>query len=266
MILAHTRTVFWPGSLLKPDLDGLVPCPHGDRSGYRLGEVFLKAAWASGSDLGCCGRTDSRRKPSAANCLPTVRSCRVTPNSTVMRACRSRRRQRTTPSFSASGPASTHAASVVICSGVSRRGRCGTVRFISPARPSALVRCTRSAGKPSPGRFPDPPHRSVWRSMPQVLAACSRSFAIATRTHGATIAHPEPAQSPASAAPPARPASCPQQNQAPSSLTPSARPQSLPWQPPRVEVPLIQTSSAKGIPKESSPKPVGITAYQSPSL
>ena len=26
--------------ILEPDLDGVVPCPRGDRSGYRLGEVF----------------------------------------------------------------------------------------------------------------------------------------------------------------------------------------------------------------------------------
>ena len=37
--------------------------------------------------------------------------------------------------------------------------------------PSVLYRCIRSAGKLSPGQFPDPPHRGVCRSIPQVFAA-----------------------------------------------------------------------------------------------
>ena len=40
MILAHTRTVFCPGSLLKPDLQRLVLRRLGDRRSYRFGEVF----------------------------------------------------------------------------------------------------------------------------------------------------------------------------------------------------------------------------------
>ena len=55
---------------LEPDFEGLVPCPRRDRRRTRFGEVFLNAA--SGSDFGCCGRRDSRKKPSAANCLPTL--------------------------------------------------------------------------------------------------------------------------------------------------------------------------------------------------
>ena len=74
-----------PRFILEPYFQRLTLRSLRDRRSYRLGEVFLNAAWASGSDLGCCGRTDSRRKPSAANCLPTVRSCRVTPNSAAMR-------------------------------------------------------------------------------------------------------------------------------------------------------------------------------------
>ena len=72
--------------ILEPYFQRLTLRSLGDRRSYRLGEVFLNAVWASGSDFGCCGRTDNRRKPSAANCLPTVRSCRVTPNSAAMRA------------------------------------------------------------------------------------------------------------------------------------------------------------------------------------
>ena len=63
-----------PCFILEPDLQRLAPCPRGDRRSYRFGEVFLNAACAPGSDFGCCGRTDSRRKPSAASCLPTLRS------------------------------------------------------------------------------------------------------------------------------------------------------------------------------------------------
>ena len=66
--------------ILEPDLQRLVPCPRGDRCRTRFGEVFLNASCAAGADFGCRGRTDSRRNPNAASCLPTVRSCKVTPN------------------------------------------------------------------------------------------------------------------------------------------------------------------------------------------
>ena len=98
---AHARFI------LEPYLQRLVPCPRGDRGGCRCGEVFLNVSCAWRSDFGCCGRTDSRRNPSAANCLPTLRSCNSTPNSAAMRCCKSRCRQRTTPLRDGSGPAST---------------------------------------------------------------------------------------------------------------------------------------------------------------
>ena len=85
-----------------------------------------------------------RARPTAAGnpalpvAWPTRHSCRTTPNSAARRCCRSRRRQRTTPSRARSGPASTQAASAASWSGANRRGRCGTLRFASPARPSAL--------------------------------------------------------------------------------------------------------------------------------
>ena len=44
------------GSLLKPDVQRLVPRLRRESRRYRLGEVFLNAACASGSDFGCCGR------------------------------------------------------------------------------------------------------------------------------------------------------------------------------------------------------------------
>ena len=69
------RTVFLPGSLLEPDLDRFAVRGLRNRRRTRFGEVFLNASCAAGSDFGCCGRTDSRRKPSAASCLPP-RTCR----------------------------------------------------------------------------------------------------------------------------------------------------------------------------------------------
>jgi len=68
-----------PRLVSKPDLQGLAPDVFREGVGYGRGEVFLNASWASGSDFGCCGRTERRRNPSAANCLPTVRSCMATP-------------------------------------------------------------------------------------------------------------------------------------------------------------------------------------------
>ena len=79
------RTVFRPGSLLKPDLQWLAVRVVWQGIGYARGDVFLNVSWVSGSDFGCCGRTDSRRNPSAASCLPTVRSCIVTPKRSSIR-------------------------------------------------------------------------------------------------------------------------------------------------------------------------------------
>ena len=73
-LLSDTRFV------LKPDFDRLAARRFGDDGGNLIGEVFLKASWTAGSDFGCRGRTDSLTKPSAFNCLPTVRSCITTPN------------------------------------------------------------------------------------------------------------------------------------------------------------------------------------------
>lgn len=65
---------------LEPDFKRFVPCPRRERRSYRLGEVFLNAAGAAESDFGCCGRSESRRNPGAASCLPTRHSCSTTPN------------------------------------------------------------------------------------------------------------------------------------------------------------------------------------------
>ena len=50
-----------PCFILEPDLDGLALSCLRDRSLYSRAEVFLKASCASGSVLGCCGRTESLR-------------------------------------------------------------------------------------------------------------------------------------------------------------------------------------------------------------
>ena len=93
-----------PRFILKPYLQGLAAGCFRQGCFYLCGEVFLKASCASGSDFGCCGRADRRRKPRLANCLPTVRSCMVTPKRSSILRFRSMRRQRTTPSVSGSGP------------------------------------------------------------------------------------------------------------------------------------------------------------------
>jgi hypothetical protein len=49
------------GLVLEPDLQRSPTDGLGDRSGYRLTEVFLKASCASGSVFGWRGRTESRR-------------------------------------------------------------------------------------------------------------------------------------------------------------------------------------------------------------
>lgn len=71
--------------------------------------------------------------------------------------------------------------------GISRRGRCATVRFTCPSGPSALSRCPRS--------------RSVRRSVPQVAAAVARSTASGT----GAIAGIRRAPRPSCARPAARP-------------------------------------------------------------
>ena len=54
-----------PRFILKPHLQRLAPSMFRQRVGYPRGEVFLNVSWVSGSDFGCCGRTESRRNPSA---------------------------------------------------------------------------------------------------------------------------------------------------------------------------------------------------------
>ena len=83
----------------------------------------MNAACASGSDFGCCGRDLQTPETQCRQLLATLRSCRTTPNSTAIRRCRSRRRQRTTPSRTRSGPASTQAASAASLNPGRKRGQ-----------------------------------------------------------------------------------------------------------------------------------------------
>jgi hypothetical protein len=92
-----------PCFILEPDFDRLAST-FAERFLGDDCEVFSKASWAAGSYFGCCGRTERRRKPSLRSNLPTLRSCRLTPNSAVMRLRRSTRRNLTTPSRARSAP------------------------------------------------------------------------------------------------------------------------------------------------------------------
>ena len=50
-----------PCFILEPDFEGSAPRGLRDRNLYRLAEVFLNGSCATGSVLGCCGRTESLR-------------------------------------------------------------------------------------------------------------------------------------------------------------------------------------------------------------
>lgn len=50
-----------PCFILEPDFERSASGRLGDRRRYRLREVLLNAVCAPGSDLGCCGRTESLR-------------------------------------------------------------------------------------------------------------------------------------------------------------------------------------------------------------
>jgi hypothetical protein len=55
-----------PCFILKPDFQRFALRRLGNRRLYRRAEVFLNVSCASGSDFGCCGRTESLRYPNAA--------------------------------------------------------------------------------------------------------------------------------------------------------------------------------------------------------
>ena len=209
------------------------PCPLRDRGGYRFGEVFLNAACACGSGFGCCGRNDRRRKPSAASCLPTLRSCNATPDAVAMRCCKSLRRQGTTPSRSGSGPAST-------------QGRkFGQLLGCEPPGP-VRHRPVHQPGEPRGVVAVHPVARAVWRSIPQVAAAVARPTPASTsaitsirRAARASFVRPAAARNSAAVR----------------SLRVIA---TLPCPPPSRVDALSQSSNALGIPNESREGAVGI--------
>src|SRR4030088_904627 len=104
------QTVLLPDAhlILEPDLDRRCrrKCIHNlcDQSG----EVFLKAAIACASCAGCNGRALICEKPSRLSWRPIAAVDRSTPNWMPRTRCKSTHRQRTTPCFSGSGPASTN--------------------------------------------------------------------------------------------------------------------------------------------------------------
>lgn len=128
---------------------------------YEAGKGFLKVCCASRSVFGCSGRTDRRQKPCLVRYFPIVRTCSLTSNSSSTRACKATQRHRTTPSFTGSGPASTHATNCACCLGDNRGFAPLPFRSDNPSMPSALKRCAQS--------------RSVCRSIPLLRAAVSRS-------------------------------------------------------------------------------------------
>src|SRR5258708_2289127 len=171
--LARSRALFGPlvdqtvllsntHLILEPDLDRRCrrKCIHNlcDQSG----EVFLKAAIACGSCAGCCGRALICEKPSFLSTRPIATVDRSTPKRCPRTRCRSAHRQRTTPSFSGSGPVSTSSRNTSRCSADNFGRRPVGLTLIRPSGPVSLKRWAQS--------------RSVWRSMPPIRAAVARSI------------------------------------------------------------------------------------------
>lgn len=128
--------------------------------------------------LRAAGATGSRRKPSAATCLPTIRSCIATP--ALASTCRSRpmRRHRAARPAADQGPPAA-AANSAFWSGDSRAGGPGERRTVEPRELIGIVMMN-----PVPRRRPI--HAAGLRSRPAVPPQ-------------------EPAQGSASAAPRPRP-------------------------------------------------------------
>ena len=99
-------------------------------------------------------------KPSRLKTRPRLTSDRSTPKRSRTTRFKSTQRQRTTPSVSGSGPASTSCFNKSFCSSDRRGGRPVGLMSISPSGPCWLKRCAQS--------------RSVCRSMPPSRAASVR--------------------------------------------------------------------------------------------
>ena len=132
-----------------------------------------------------CGRTERRRDPSAANCLPAVRSCIVTPKRLSVSRCRPTRRQSTTPCVSGPGPARTRAASAAFRAASRSGSRPGARQA-----PQDLPRCSDganpvAAGGPSRSlRLPTCGRRSPEPMRPPPYAARPWHHGSGSRQHG----------------------------------------------------------------------------------
>jgi hypothetical protein len=102
-----------------------------------------------------------REKPRRLSARPRLTCDRSTLKRSPSTRLRSTHRQRTTPSRSGSGPASTSRRNSSCCSTDSFRGRPGDLASIRPSAPSLLKRCTQS--------------RSVCRSIRDVREQVLRS-------------------------------------------------------------------------------------------
>src|SRR3982075_4097218 len=140
------QTVLLPNAhlILEPDLDRRCrrKCIHNlcDQSG----EVFLKAVIACASCAGCSGRAPICEKPSRLSWRPIATVDRSTPNRAPRTRCKSTHRQRTTPCFSGSGPASTNCRNASCCSTESFGRRPAGLTLMRPMGPCSLKRCTQS--------------------------------------------------------------------------------------------------------------------------
>src|SRR5262252_2011657 len=99
-----------PHFILKPPRSRFPTQVHSRSPARGLENFFLKVAIASGSCLGCRGRALICEKPSLLRTRPRLTSDRSTPKRAPRTRLRSTQRQRATPSFSGSGPASTRRA------------------------------------------------------------------------------------------------------------------------------------------------------------
>ena len=130
------------------------------------------------------GRTERRRNPSAANCLPAVRSCIVTPKRLSISRCRPTRRQPTTPCVSGPGPARTSAASAALRA-ASRSGS----RHSARQAPQDLPRCSDGANPVAAGspsrvlRLPTCGRRSLEPMRPPPYAARPWHHGSGSRQH-----------------------------------------------------------------------------------
>src|SRR6202035_4119340 len=133
-----TAFLAYAGLVLKPDFERAALCGLRKRGPDQIGEVFLKAASASRSFCGCCGRGCRRVSPSSCSHRPMVFSCTSTRNRRATSALRSTQRQRTTPWTSGSGPSITSSRSSAIWDSLKDGARPGAWRDFRPSIPSAL--------------------------------------------------------------------------------------------------------------------------------